>query len=386
MAGSRGDPARQASGASKAPRRRADRSPPRLGRTRPRPGQAPTARSGSSFPARPASAAPVALTVSDASGGTTVSDILVGDVWLCSGQSNMAFTVSAGLNGYNNIQASADPLLRMLTVPLDTAAKPVREFGGKVAWQSASPGTTGGFSARVLLHAARPARRARYPDGRGPFELGGSQIRAWLTPEGRQGTLWRRPDGAARPVHHGPPRRRHARSRRSGRPGGASRPGPSRGRILRRSPGSRCRRSRRGAPGPIRRWRRTASATCCCARPSTSPPNRSAPAARSASASSTTSTPPGSTDTPVGITHGWSAERNYRVPASFLEAGPERDPRRRLQQLGLRAASRARPTGLFFDVEGGAHIPLGNGWQFADGQADRHAARARRGTPMPASA
>src|SRR5690606_1865377 len=98
------------------------------------------------LPARPATADLVTLPDPDSSGSPTVPDIVVGDVWLCSGQSNMAFTVGAGLNGANNIQTSADPLLRMLTVPLDTATKPVREFGGKVAWQSASPATTGEFS------------------------------------------------------------------------------------------------------------------------------------------------------------------------------------------------------------------------------------------------
>ena len=82
-----------------------------------------------SFPAREASSEPVTLTVTGADGSAaTVSDIVIGDVWLCSGQSNMAYTVAAGLNGGNNVQASADPLLRMLTVPLDTSPTPVREF------------------------------------------------------------------------------------------------------------------------------------------------------------------------------------------------------------------------------------------------------------------
>ncbi len=135
------------------------------------------------LPARPASAAPVSLTVTDSTGTATVSDILVGDVWLCSGQSNMAFTVSAGLNGYNNIQASADPLLRMLTVPLDTAAKPVREFGGEVSWQSASPETTGAFSA-ACYYMLRDLRAALdIPMGAVHSSWGGSQIRAWMRPE-----------------------------------------------------------------------------------------------------------------------------------------------------------------------------------------------------------
>jgi len=135
------------------------------------------------FPAREATADAVTLTVRDGGGSATVSDIVVGDVWLCSGQSNMAFTVSAGLNGYNNIQTSADPLLRMLTVPLDTAARPVRQFGGEVAWQKASPETTGGFSAACYYMLKDLRAATGIPQGAVHSSWGGSQIRAWVTPE-----------------------------------------------------------------------------------------------------------------------------------------------------------------------------------------------------------
>ena len=136
-----------------------------------------------SFAPRAASADALTLTVRDSGGSATVSDIVVGDVWLCSGQSNMAFTVAAGLNGYNNIQVSADPLLRMLTVPLDTAAQPVKAFGGEVAWQKASPDTTGGFSA-ACYYMLRDLRAATdVPQGAVHSSWGGSQIRAWVTPE-----------------------------------------------------------------------------------------------------------------------------------------------------------------------------------------------------------
>lgn len=136
------------------------------------------------FAARPASAAPIALWVSDASGSVEVSDLLVGDVYLCSGQSNMAFTVAAGLNGSSNIRASTDPLLRMLTVPLVTSAVPSREFGGEVAWQSASPATTGSFSAACYYMLRDLRAELGIPMGAINASWGGSQARAWLTPAG----------------------------------------------------------------------------------------------------------------------------------------------------------------------------------------------------------
>lgn len=135
------------------------------------------------FPARPASADPAILTVSDSTGSTTVADIVVGDVWLCSGQSNMAWTVAAGLNGQNNIQVSADPLLRMLTVPLDTSARPSRQFGGDVVWQRASSETTGGFSAACYYMLKDLRAKLGIPVGAIHSSWGGSQARAWLSPE-----------------------------------------------------------------------------------------------------------------------------------------------------------------------------------------------------------
>lgn len=135
------------------------------------------------FPAREAGYDPLTLHVTAGEDVVSVSGIVVGDVWLCSGQSNMAFTVGAGLNGYNNIQTSTDPNLRMLTVPLDTAARPVREFGGEVAWQSAGPETTGGFSAACYYMLKELRSALDIPVGGVHSSWGGSQIRAWLTPE-----------------------------------------------------------------------------------------------------------------------------------------------------------------------------------------------------------
>ena len=135
-----------------------------------------------SFPARPASDQPITLEVTDADGATTVGGLVRGDVYLCSGQSNMAFTVSAGLNGGNNIRTSADPLLRMLTVPLATAAVPARDFDGPVEWQAASPETTGNFSAACyyMLRALRSDEDV--PMGAIHASWGGSKIRPWLSP------------------------------------------------------------------------------------------------------------------------------------------------------------------------------------------------------------
>ena len=87
------------------------------------------------------------LTVRDASGTATASDIVVGDVWLCSGQSNMEWPVSASTGGGQAAQTSADPGLRLLQIPKDTAPSPQRTFAQPVAWAAASPASVPAVSA-----------------------------------------------------------------------------------------------------------------------------------------------------------------------------------------------------------------------------------------------
>jgi sialate O-acetylesterase len=314
------------------------------------------------FPARPASADPVTLTVTDGTGSTAISDIVVGDVWLCSGQSNMAFTVSAGLNGFNNIQVSRDPLLRMLTVPLDTAATPVREFGGKVAWQSASPETTGGFSAACYYMLRNLRAAIGIPMGAVHSSWGGSQIRAWLTPEAGsalygadQMALLDRyaqdPLGAA--TAFAP----HWEEWWRGKTGGQEpwrdpsvlewKPVPAIGPWTAWD---------EGAPPAIGNvwFRRTLDLT-----------------AEQAAAGGELNI--GVIDDldatwingrPLGITHGWSTERKYRIPAEYLRAGKNEIVFAASNSWGA-GGMQSGADRLSFTPGGGAAIPLGEGWLYA---------------------
>ena len=79
----------------------------------------------------------------------TANDVLVGDVWLCSGQSNMEMGVGA-CNATNDIATANFPLIRLLTVPRRIATAPVDTL--TCQWLSCSPetikqGLWGGFSA-----------------------------------------------------------------------------------------------------------------------------------------------------------------------------------------------------------------------------------------------
>src|SRR5690606_28556836 len=127
---------------------------------------------------------PVSLSASDATGTATVSDLLVGDVWLCSGQSNMEFPVSRGLNGDAVALSSADDGLRLLMIPKATSPAPQASFAKPVQWTTATPETVAPFSAACYFMVDKLRDELGIPIGAIHSNWGGSQIRAWLTPEG----------------------------------------------------------------------------------------------------------------------------------------------------------------------------------------------------------
>src|SRR5690606_19758385 len=117
------------------------------------------------FAARPASNQPLTLTATDSTGTATVSDLLVGDVWLCSGQSNMEFPVSRGLNGDAVAMASADDGLRLLMIPKATSPAPQTAFAQLVRWPPATPETVAPFSAACYFMADKLRKELKVPIG-----------------------------------------------------------------------------------------------------------------------------------------------------------------------------------------------------------------------------
>lgn len=130
------------------------------------------------LPAMPAGG-PHRLTVSG-SGGAAVSadDLLIGDVWLCSGQSNMEFPVSRSLNGDAEVQGANDARVRILTVPQRTALTPQRTL--EASWQPVSPETVRDFSAACWFMVRELRRRSDVPVGAIDASWGGTRIRPWM--------------------------------------------------------------------------------------------------------------------------------------------------------------------------------------------------------------
>src|ERR1051325_7357266 len=80
-----------------------------------------------SMPEQPASG-PHTLTARTTSRMQNAHDVLVGDVWLCSGQSNMEFAVRGAMNGRGEIAASANDNLRQVKIPRASATAPRGAF------------------------------------------------------------------------------------------------------------------------------------------------------------------------------------------------------------------------------------------------------------------
>lgn len=109
----------------------------------------------------------------------TVSDVLVGEVWLASGQSNMEFTLKGTVGAAQEIAASANPLLRQFTVVKGEAAIPLKNFAGK--WIIASPEKSGEFTAVGYHFGKAVQRELKVPVGLIHSSWGGTSVETWTS-------------------------------------------------------------------------------------------------------------------------------------------------------------------------------------------------------------
>jgi sialate O-acetylesterase len=106
-------------------------------------------------------------------------DVLVGEVWLCSGQSNMEWPLTRTYEPQEAIQGSEDAQLRLWTEPHAIAGYPLREARG--AWKKCGPESVAGFSA-VAYYFGRDLRRALgVPVGLIQSTWGGTPAEAWTS-------------------------------------------------------------------------------------------------------------------------------------------------------------------------------------------------------------
>lgn len=130
--------------------------------------------------AMPASAEPRTMVVS--SQGTDrklqMANILVGDVWLCSGQSNMEMSLG-GCNAPEDISSANFPQIRQIRLEKRTAASPQSEVPSS-GWQVCTPQTAGGFTAVGFYFARRIHKDINIPIGLLNDNWGGTKIEPWI--------------------------------------------------------------------------------------------------------------------------------------------------------------------------------------------------------------
>jgi sialate O-acetylesterase len=132
--------------------------------------------------ALPASAESRQLTVSGKDGRkTAVTDVLVGDVWLGSGQSNMAFAVARTRDSNKEKATARFPLIRHFKEDSVTAV--TAQTKAKGTWLVCSPETVSSFSAALYFFGREVHREIGVPIGLINTSVSGSRIEAWIAPE-----------------------------------------------------------------------------------------------------------------------------------------------------------------------------------------------------------
>ena len=115
----------------------------------------------------------------------TVKDILIGDVWLCSGQSNMELPVRRVQPLYESeIAASANNYIRSFTVPKSYVFKEPQKDLTTGSWKAADPETVLDFSAAAWFFARELYEAYQIPVGLITSAFGGSPAEAWISEEG----------------------------------------------------------------------------------------------------------------------------------------------------------------------------------------------------------
>ena len=133
--------------------------------------------------------APRKMTVTGKSGTVEINDILLGEVWVASGQSNMAWLLKHTRNGPQEIASAANPDLRFFNVSNAMAPKAPSErlpvanpqIANMNVWLTSSPATVADFSAVAYFFARDLQRALRVPVGIISSSVGFSPIEAWIS-------------------------------------------------------------------------------------------------------------------------------------------------------------------------------------------------------------
>jgi len=113
----------------------------------------------------------------------TLKNILVGEVWIASGQSNMQWSVKQSDKPEETVAASANPQIRLLTVTRRATPLPQTDIPADNKWVECGPSTVGEFSAVAYHFGADLAKHLKVPIGLISTNYGGTPAEAWTSKE-----------------------------------------------------------------------------------------------------------------------------------------------------------------------------------------------------------
>jgi len=108
-----------------------------------------------------------------------LKNVLVGEVWVGSGQSNMSFSVNGAINAKDEIAAAEYPKIRLFNVPTTVAETPQADCNAK--WVECRPQTVGGFSAVAYFFGRELYKTLNVPIGLIHTSWGGTPAESWTS-------------------------------------------------------------------------------------------------------------------------------------------------------------------------------------------------------------
>ncbi len=124
---------------------------------------------------------PHVLTIKQGATSVELKDVMIGEVWICGGQSNMQWTLKQSDGGSEAIANSANDKIRLLTVPREGADKPRTDV--KAAWSICGPQTSGDFSAVGYFFGRDLQKALDVPVGLIASNVGGTAAEQWMKKE-----------------------------------------------------------------------------------------------------------------------------------------------------------------------------------------------------------
>ncbi len=113
----------------------------------------------------------------------TLSDVLIGEVWICSGQSNMEWSVANSDHAEQEMADANYPQIRHVKIPRKTAGMPLDDIEEPVEWKEANPQNVGSFTAVGYFYARELHQRLGVPIGLINTSWGGTMVETWISKE-----------------------------------------------------------------------------------------------------------------------------------------------------------------------------------------------------------